>query len=103
MINDANGFNSWFVENGSFARLRELSVAYSLSPSQIRAVGLSRLVRSLKASLNGRNLITWTKYTGLDPDTHNPIGAGGDPTTFRFDSFAYPNYRTISGMVEIGF
>ena len=103
VINDANGFNSWFVENGSYARLRELSVAYSLSPTQLRAIGLSRLVRNLRVSVNGRNLITWTKYTGLDPDTHNTIGGGGDPTTFRFDNFNYPNFRTFSGMVEIGF
>lgn len=102
-INDANGFNSWYVENGSYARLRELSVNYSLNPTQLRAIGLGRLVRSLRIGIDGRNLITWTKYTGLDPDTYNPIGAGGDPTTFRFDSFAYPNFRTFSGMVEIGF
>ena len=103
VINDANGFNSWYVENGSYARLRELSVNYSLSPTQIRSIGLSHLVRSLRIGIDGRNLLTWTKYSGLDPDTYNPIGAGGDPTTFRFDSFAYPNFRTFSGMVEIGF
>jgi len=103
VINDANGFNSWYVENGAYARLRELSVAYSLSPTQIRAIGLSRLVRNVRLSVNGRNLITWTKYSGLDPDTHNTIGGGGDPTTFRFDNFNYPNFRTFSGMVEIGF
>jgi len=91
------------VEDGSFARLRELSVSYSLNPTQLRSLGLGRLVRSLKIGLDGRNLITWTKYTGLDPDTYNPIGSSGDPTTFRFDSFAYPNFRTLSGMVEIGF
>jgi TonB-linked SusC/RagA family outer membrane protein len=103
VINDANTFNQWYVEDGSYARLREVSVAYALSPTQIRAIGLSRLVRSVRVSINGRNLITWTKYLGLDPDTYNPIGNGGDATTFRFDSFNYPNFRTFSGMVEIGF
>ena len=101
-FNDANGFNSWYVENGTFARLRELSVGYTLNPTQIRAIGLSRLVRNLRVSLNGRNLITWTKYSGWDPDAHNPVGTG-DPTTFRFDDFVYPNFRTVTGMVEIGF
>jgi TonB-linked SusC/RagA family outer membrane protein len=103
VINDANNFNSWFVENGTYARLRELSVTYSLQPRTIRAIGLSRLVRTVRLSLVGRNVITWTKYTGWDPDTHNPIGNGGDATTFRFDNFSYPNFRTFSGMVEIGF
>jgi hypothetical protein len=103
-INDANTFNAWFVEDGTFARLRELSVAYSFSPTLIRSIGVSRLVRSLKLSVVGRNLVTWTKYSGWDPDTHSPISAAtGDPTTFRFDDFQYPNFRVFSGMVEIGF
>jgi hypothetical protein len=102
-INDANSPNQWFLEDGSYARLREVSLGYALSPSQIRSIGLSRLVRSLRLSVNGRNLITWTKYSGWDPDVHNPIGSG-DPTTFRFDQGGtYPNFRVVTGMVEIGF
>lgn len=102
-INDANSPNSWYTEDGSYARLRELSLGYTLNPTQIRVLGLSRLVRNLRLSINGRNLITWSKYSGWDPDAHNPIGSG-DPTTFRFDQGGtYPNFRTFTGMVEIGF
>jgi TonB-linked SusC/RagA family outer membrane protein len=102
-INDANSPNAWYAENGSYARLRELSLGYALNPNTIRAIGLSRLVKNVRVSVNGRNLITWSNYSGWDPDAHNPIGSG-DPTTFRFDQGgSYPNFRTFTGMVEIGF
>jgi hypothetical protein len=102
-INDAAAFNDFYVEPGGYSRLRELSVSYTFSPATVQSFGLGRLVRSLRVGLVGRNLFTWTKYSGLDPETHNPVGSAGDATTFRFDSFSYPNFRTFSAMVDIGF
>lgn len=102
-INDAAAFNDFYVEPGGYSRLRELSVSYTFSPTTVQSFGLGRLVRSLRVGLVGRNLFTWTKYSGLDPETHNPVGSAGDATTFRFDSFSYPNFRTFSAMVDIGF
>jgi Outer membrane receptor proteins, mostly Fe transport len=61
-----------FVENGGYAKLRELSVSYNLaSPFLSRIVG----VQSVDLRVAGRNLHTWTKYTGIDPET-NLAGAG---------------------------
>ena len=60
------GIDEPCLENGGFVKLREVSVAYSFSGGAIRrAVGLS----SIDLRLAGRNLHTWTKYTGLDPET----------------------------------
>ncbi|MDP3773204.1 MAG: SusC/RagA family TonB-linked outer membrane protein [Gemmatimonadales bacterium] len=103
-INDANNFNEFYVEDGGYRRLRELAVSYQVSPRTLERAGLSRMMRSLRLGVVGRNLVTWTNYSGLDPETHNPVtSSNGDPTTFRFDSFGYPNFRTFSAMVEIGF
>jgi hypothetical protein len=110
-INDANNFSDYFVENGSFAKLRELSVSYRLERSALSRVRLDRIASNLRLSLVGRNLFVWTNYTGLDPETSavgSAQGTGstqgvGDPTLFRFDSFGYPNFRTLSALVEIGF
>jgi hypothetical protein len=65
-INDNYSSNrsSFYVEEGSFTRLRNLQVGYSLGPDALRKIGLSRL----RFYVSGQNLITFTKYTGLDPD-----------------------------------
>jgi TonB-linked SusC/RagA family outer membrane protein len=90
--------NSYFVEDGSFVKLRELSVAYQFSNSVLDKIGIDQLVRSAKLALIGRNLKTWTKYSGFDPEA----GAGGD-ANFRIDGFRYPAFRTISAQIELGF
>jgi len=73
-----NNFNgpAWqFVEDGSFTRLREVSVAYTFEGDALRRnLGLS----SVNIRLAGRNVGLWTNYRGIDPMTNlqGPIGAG---------------------------
>lgn len=109
-INDANVANDWFVEEGSYTKLRELSVGYALTPGQLEALRLNRLSNNIRLSVIGRNLFTWSKYSGMDPEISavgSVQGTGstqgvGDPTIFRLDSFGYPNFRTLSFLFEIG-
>lgn len=84
----------WFVEDGSFVKLRELSVRYELDPSR---VGFLRPLKfgGVSLALIGRNLLTWTDYSGYDPEVGNALN--------RVDSFDYPMYRTLTGSVEITF
>jgi len=95
---DGLNANSHFVENGGYARLRELSVAYQFTPNLLSKVGLGRLSQGFKVSVVGRNLVTWTKYTGFDPEATS----GGD-FNFRIDGFRYPNFRTFTAMIDISF
>ena len=76
----------------------------------MQSLRFNRFASSLRLSLIGRNLLTWTKYSGLDPEvsavsavqgTGSTTGVG-DPTIFRLDSFGYPNFRTFSFLFEIG-
>jgi TonB-linked SusC/RagA family outer membrane protein len=90
--------NDYFVEDASFVKLRELSVAYTLGEGVIRAIGFNRYARGMKIALIGRNLKTWSSYSGFDPD----VTAGTD-FNFRVDGFRYPNFRTFTGQVEITF
>ena len=87
-----------FVEDASYIKLRELSVSYNFSPRTLDVVGMSRLLRGVKVALIGRNLFTWTDYTGFDPE----VTSGGD-FNFRIDGFRYPNFRTLTGQVELTF
>jgi TonB-linked SusC/RagA family outer membrane protein len=90
--------SDYFVESGSYVKIREFSVAYDLGGRAMRIAGLNRIASGLKVALIGRNLYTWSKYTGFDPD----VTAGGD-FNFRVDGFRYPNFRTITGQVELTF
>lgn len=95
---DGLNANSYFVEDGSYARLRELSVAYQVSPTLLRKVGINGLSNGFKFSVVGRNLLTWTNYSGFDPEATS----GGD-FNFRIDGFRYPNFRTITAMIDVSF
>lgn len=85
---------SWFMEDGSYVKLREVSLRYRFDPS--RFASLARLpMESVTLSLIGRNLYTWTDYTGYDPE----IGS----VRSRTDDFDYPIYRTFTLSAEIIF
>jgi TonB-linked SusC/RagA family outer membrane protein len=90
--------NEYFVESGSYVKLRELSVNYDLGASALSRVGLNRYAQSVKLALIGRNLHTWTKYSGFDPEV-----TSGSDFNFRIDGFRYPQFRTITGQVTLGF
>jgi hypothetical protein len=62
--NANNRLSSRFVEDGSFLRLQNLTLGYSLPKTLVDKLHL----RSLKAFLSGTNLWTITKYTGFDPE-----------------------------------
>jgi TonB-linked SusC/RagA family outer membrane protein len=90
--------NSFFVEDGSYVKLRELSVSYNFAQSFVRALPFMRTGQSLKLALIGRNLKTWTNYSGFDPEA----SSNGD-FNFRIDGFRYPSFRQVTGQIEIGF
>ena len=61
-----NGNDELYVEDGSWTRLRELVLSYTLSTPWIHNLGVS----SVDLSATGRNLILWTEFEGNDPDTN---------------------------------
>lgn len=84
----------YFVEDGSFVKLRELSINYDLT----NLVGTSA-IRSLRVGVTGRNLLTLTGYSGFDPE----VSQANEDSRFRgVDLFTYPNYRTFSFNVSLG-
>jgi TonB-dependent SusC/RagA subfamily outer membrane receptor len=85
-----------YVENGSYAKLRELAVSYQLDPAWLRMRG----VTGATLTVAGRNLRTWTKYSGWDPET----GAGAQSTLVRGFAFATtPIPRNLSVAVALNF
>jgi hypothetical protein len=78
-----------FIEDGGFVKLRELSLSLSLDQPFIRNLtGFS----SVDVRFAGRNLKTWTKYRGLDPEVNN---AGAEFLVQGIDWFANPQTRSF--------
>jgi TonB-linked SusC/RagA family outer membrane protein len=105
--------SSHFVEDGGYVKLRELSFRYSFDRAQLRPI-FGGWVSRLTLGVIGRNLLTWTDYSGFDPEVgvatsnsgfgtygYGPQNAGS--TIVRFDGFTYPNFRTFTGLIEIEF
>jgi TonB-linked SusC/RagA family outer membrane protein len=91
--------NDYFVEDGSYVRLRELAVNWTLP--QRWTTRLPFDFRTVRFGVVGRNLWTNTKYSGYDPDVTGP--GGGNPFAYRVDYFTYPTYRTFTAMLEFGY
>ncbi len=88
----------FFVEPGTYVKIKELNVSYSLGRSTLQKLGFP--LNNLRLGVIGRNLFTFTKYSGYDPEV---AGLSGDPYSFRFDGFSYPNFRTFTGYAEVDF
>jgi TonB-linked SusC/RagA family outer membrane protein len=89
--------NDYFIEDGSYMKLKELGLSYTFVSDQLRKLGL-RGLHEVRLGFNARNLFTITNYSGLDPEVS---GLFGDPFQVRMDWFQYPQFRTFSAVVEI--
>jgi hypothetical protein len=84
------------VEDGSFVKLRELSVKHTLDYPWVRALG----PQSVTVSVAGRNLHTWTKYSGIDPEV-NLFSANTVARGVEFGTSPIP--RTVALGVTVNF
>ncbi|MDQ3681899.1 MAG: TonB-dependent receptor [Bacteroidota bacterium] len=85
--------NSYYLENASYLRLKNLTIGYSLSPKLLSRVKIDRLRLYVQAA----NLFTATKYTGLDPE----IIGGQD--NFGIDAGAYPTVKQFLFGLNVNF
>ncbi|WP_143961723.1 SusC/RagA family TonB-linked outer membrane protein [Litoribacter populi] len=96
VIDDARYYNNTtgnrdiaerFIEDGSWVRLRDITLTYQV-PSAIA----NRLkMRNLDVSLYGRNLLLFTAYTGVDPETN----LAGPNSSIGVDAFGTPTTRSV--------
>jgi len=96
-VNDANGNHNkpstFFVENGSYMRLKLLQIGYTLPKNVLGPKMTARI------SLSAQNLFTITGYSGMDPET----AAMGSVTEAGIDWTGYPNPRTFLLGVNLNF
>ena len=87
-LGEERQFDTHLVEDASFIRLKNVTLQYSLPHSLLQHTGLS----NVSVFAIGRNLLTWTKYSGYDPEP--------DANLVRFN---YPNTRQFVFGVEVSF
>ncbi len=90
--------NNWlssdlYVKNGSYMRVKNVTLGYSLPTDWVKKA----LLTNLRLFVTAENLLTFTKYEGFDPE----ISSGG--TSLGIDRGVYPQARTISFGVNVSF
>ena len=93
------GIFEYWIEDGTFVKLREVSASYTLDIPAVKSV----FHDGVELTLSGRNLVVWTNYSGYDPEINlfgtNAGGIGSVQTTAAdrgFDFGGYPIPRTWS-------
>ena len=92
---DANFANAYWVEDGSYLKVRELALGYTV-PSKALSGIFNGFVKGINAKVVGRNLLTFTKYSGYDPE----VG------TIRYPVdgiYANPIYRNFAFSLSLNF
>ena len=87
--------HSWAVEDGSFLKLSNVTLGYNFPKQMISKIGLSKL----RLYATGNNLLTWTKYSGFDPE----VSTMGNGLTPGVDFGAYPKSRSFVFGINVAF
>ena len=92
--------SSRFLEDGSYLRLKNLQIGYTLPQELLGSTGLQQV----RIYLSGSNLVTFTKYSGLDPEmTVSDNSKGEGDTANGIDWGTYPSAMTLMMGININF
>jgi TonB-linked SusC/RagA family outer membrane protein len=92
--------SSRFVYDGSYVRLKNLALGYTLPADLLQRFSLSRL----RIYISGQNLLTFTGYEGYDPEVNYRGGGGSSGNqNVGLDYASYPNVRGYTVGLNVGF
>jgi TonB-linked SusC/RagA family outer membrane protein len=92
--NDELRASTYFVEDGSYLKIKSLQLGYTLPHKIMSSIGIDRI----RVYIQGQNLFTFTKYTGFDPE----VSAGG-PLNEGVDAQFYPHAKAINFGLNVNF
>lgn len=95
-IGDGQRWTSRFIEDGSFLRIKHITLNYNLNTSAWNR----NVMRYARVFVSVQNAFTFTSYSGMDPDINY---AGDSNTVMGTDFFTYPQSRTYTIGVSLGF
>lgn len=88
-------YSSRTIEDGSFLRLKTVALGYRFPNAWLKKIN----VKSLRMYVSAQNLITWTSYSGPDPE----VSTRTSPLTPAFDWSPYPRARVLTLGVDLSF
>ncbi|WP_443945910.1 SusC/RagA family TonB-linked outer membrane protein [Pedobacter sp. AW1-32] len=89
-----------FLEDGSYLRLKNVQIGYTFSPKVLTALKIA----SMRVYASGQNLLTFTKYTGLDPEIYTSSNSQGDGVrAVGIDWGTYPSARVYTLGLNLNF
>lgn len=96
--------SDFFVEDGSFMRLRNLTLGYTLPANKIGTL-THNVLSSVRIYLAAENLLTVTNYQGFDPEVSTLDAGTGSAYIFRrgMDNFQLPQPRVFMAGIQVGF
>jgi TonB-linked SusC/RagA family outer membrane protein len=80
-------YSDQVIEDGSYLRLKTVSLGYNIPSGIIKRIG----IKNLRLTAAAQNLLTWTNYSGMDPE----VSARNSTLTPGFDFSSYPHARTL--------
>ncbi|MBD2754023.1 SusC/RagA family TonB-linked outer membrane protein [Spirosoma validum] len=92
----ANRISTRQIEDGSYLRLKNIQLAYNLPASVLKSLK----IQSLRVYATAQNYLTWTSYSGYDPEVNR---FGQDSRSQGFDYASYPSAKTILFGLNVGF
>jgi len=102
---ESNGTKDYFLEDASFARLRNLSLGFDFA----KFFHLQK-INKIQLVLTGRNLVTITNYTGFDPEANQNTASGGtgsqapqNATQRGLDFWSFPNFKSYQVGLNLSF
>ena len=91
--------HSWAVEDGSFIRLNNVNIGYTLPKSFTSKLGIS----TFRVYVTGNNLHIWTNYSGYDPEVSTGTSSSYSGLTPGVDYSSFPRSRSYTFGVNITF
>ncbi|KAA1246627.1 TonB-dependent receptor [Aquimarina sp. RZ0] len=97
-----NSISTRFIEDGSYLRLRNVTIGYTLQNNLVSKLGKG-FIKKLRLYVQGQNLYTFTNYTGLDPEIAPFYNAQGLVDGLGIDRSAQPRPITVLSGIQIEF
>ena len=92
--------STYFVEDGSYMRIKNIQLTYTVPTTLLKKIKLS----SMQIYVQGQNLLTLTKYKGLDPDINiRNSGADNQDIHMGIDEGAFPVAKSYNVGLRVGF